>query len=130
LPGRPRPDQAITPAGRRLEHSSIAAERLADRRYVGVEGIFPDNHASPDAPHEFILADEVAGRLNQNFDDVECTLADGDPHSSRAQLTAGEIDLPFACLIQQSILSSHFARLLKDFSDFFRNWQRPQHWSG
>jgi hypothetical protein len=87
---------------------------------MGVEGIFTDNRAGPDALHEFVLTDELAGGLNQNFDDVECAPADGDRHPSRAQLTAGDIDLPVACLIQQSILSGHFASSQK----FFRFFQK------
>jgi hypothetical protein len=49
-----------------------------------------------------VLGDELAGRANQNFDDVERATADRDGSSTDPQFTASNIDLPLTRLVQQS----------------------------
>ncbi|HJZ15527.1 MAG TPA: hypothetical protein VJ251_08765, partial [Stellaceae bacterium] len=61
-----------------------------------------DNRARPYATREIVLGDELAGRANQNFDDVERATADRDGSSTGPQFTASNIDLPLTRLVQQS----------------------------
>jgi hypothetical protein len=72
LPNGPSTEQAIAATKHRLEHSSIRAERLADRRYVNLKRTFLDDRARPNPAEDLVLGDELTGRLSQNLDDVEC----------------------------------------------------------
>jgi hypothetical protein len=72
LPNGPSSEQAVAATKRRLEHSSIRAERLADRGYVNLKRTFLDDRARPNPAEDFVLGDELTRRLSQNLDDVEC----------------------------------------------------------
>ena len=77
------------------------AERLADRGYVNVKGIFPDDGARPDALHQIIFCDELTSRLGQDFDDLERAVAEGYGRAARPKLTSAEIDFPWLARVDQ-----------------------------
>src|SRR5258708_18483146 len=106
----PITEQAIATPGRRPQEFTIRAERLANCRYVKLKCIVLDNRARPYATREIVLGDELAGRANQNFDDVERATADRDGSSTGPQFTASKIDLPLTRLVHQSsALRRHIA---------------------
>ena len=105
VPDGPAPDQPVAPARRRLQHASIRAERLADRGYVNVERVVPDDGARPDAPHQIILGDELTPRPGQDLDDLERAVAE-DAAAARPKLTSAEIDLPWLARVDQIWISS------------------------
>src|SRR5260370_4803723 len=98
----PITEQAIATPARRPQEFTIRAERLANCRYVKLKCIVLDNRARPYATREMVLGDELAGRANQNFDDVECATADRDGSSTGPQFTASQIDLPLTRLVHLS----------------------------
>src|SRR5208282_3474454 len=67
LPNGPSSEQAIAATKRRLQHSPIRAERLADRGYVNLKGTLLDDRARPNAAEDLVLGDELTGRLSQNL---------------------------------------------------------------
>jgi hypothetical protein len=73
----PAPEQSVAPARGRLQHASIRAKRLADRGYVNVKRIFPDDGARPDTLHQIVFGDELTCRPGQDFDDLERAVAEG-----------------------------------------------------
>src|ERR1700674_387881 len=106
--GCPRTEQAIATTGRRLQHFTITTERLANRGYVNLKGIFFDDRARPYASREVVLGDKLTCRLNQNLHDVERAPPDRDRHSARSQFAPSEIDLPLAQRMHQlSALRAH-----------------------
>jgi len=111
MPHQPVALETIAVTIGRLQHSSIRAERLANRRYVNLERIFLDNRARPYAAHKFVFGDKLALRPNQNVNNFECRAADCDRNSPHAKFTASEIDLPVPRLVNQSsaryVLSRH-----------------------
>src|SRR5258705_10953224 len=114
---------AIATPGRRPQEFTIGAERLANCRYVKLKCIVLDNRARPYATREIVLGDELAGRANQTFDDVECATADRDGSSTGPQFTASKIDLPLTRLVHQSsALRRHIAAPSQDISGLLRSW--------
>src|ERR1700740_2952462 len=87
---------------KRLRGDMPRVEGVANCRYVKLKCIVLDNRARPYATREIVLGDELAGRANQNFDDVECATADRDGSSTGQQFTASKIDLPLTRLVHQS----------------------------
>jgi hypothetical protein len=55
-----------------------------------LESVVLHRRARPNAIHEVVLGDELAGRLNQNLDDLERATADRDGNPTRSQLAASE----------------------------------------
>src|ERR1700693_772465 len=82
LPGCAITEHTIATPRRRPQEFTIRAERLANCRYVKLKCIVLDNRARPYATREIVLGDELAGRANQNFDDVERATADRDGSST------------------------------------------------
>ena len=75
-----------------------------------LECVFLNNRARPYALHEVVLVDELAARANQNLKDLKCAASNRDRHTSRAQLTPGEIDLPpLGCINGLWTLHGHVA---------------------
>src|ERR1700738_2946614 len=93
LPDGPASEQTVAAAGCRLQHSAIRTERLANGRNVNLNRVLLDDPA-PDAPHQVILADELAGRLNQNADDFKRAVADRNRHAIRPEFALAEVYLP------------------------------------
>ncbi len=91
---RPGSAQAITAAEVRRQHGPVGAESLADCRYVNLERVFPDDGARPHAPHQVVLADQLAARRHQRFDDFKRAQADRDRHPARAQFPAAGVHFP------------------------------------
>src|SRR5271156_3311337 len=102
LPNGPSSEQAIAATKRRLEHPSIRAERLADRRYVNLKLTFLDDRARPNLAHDLVLGDELTGRPSENLDDVEGAAPQRDRNSMRPQFTPREVHLPRSRIVIQS----------------------------
>jgi hypothetical protein len=60
---------------------------------VDLKGVFLDDRTRPDVIHQFVLGNELAGRLNQSLDNPEGTRPNGQDNPSRPQLSPREIDL-------------------------------------
>ena len=75
-PDSPVTEQAIAAARPGLQQSPIRTERLADRHRMNLQRVFRDNRAWPDAIHQLVFSDSLAGRPGENFDDLESAPAD------------------------------------------------------
>jgi hypothetical protein len=86
---------------------------------VKLKCIVLDNRARPYVTREIVFGDELAGRVNQNFDDVERATADRDGNSTGPQFTASKIDLPLTRPVYQSpALRCHIVAPSQDISGF------------
>jgi hypothetical protein len=104
----PVSEHAIALTGRSLQHSSIRAERLANRGDVNLQGILPDDRARPYPVHEFLLGDEFTGRLDQNLGDLERTHSYGYKAPAQTQFAPNEIGFPVTTLVDWSrVLCRH-----------------------
>ena len=61
MPHRPTAEQPIAAAGFGLQQAAVGAERLAYCGGMDLEGIIHDDRTRPDAIHQFVLGDELAG---------------------------------------------------------------------
>ena len=71
MPDDPVTEQAIAAPGLGLQQTAIRTERLADGCCVNLKRVLHDNGAGPDAVHQLVFGDKFAGRLGQNFDELE-----------------------------------------------------------
>ena len=55
-----------------------------------------DDRAGPDAVHQLVFGDKFAGRLRQNFDDLEGAPANRYGRSENPKFAAGKVDLALA----------------------------------
>ena len=96
MPDRPVTKQAIAAARFGLEQTLVRTEGLADRGCMNLERVFHDDGARPDAVHQLVFGDKLAGRPNQNFDYFKGTPTNRDGRSGNPKLAACEIDLAVA----------------------------------
>ena len=95
-PDGPIAEQAIAAAGLGLQQSPIRTERLADRRRMNLQRVFHDDRAGPDAVHQFVFGDELAGRSGENLDDLESAPANRHGRPKDPEFAASEVDLALA----------------------------------
>src|SRR5262249_56225668 len=107
MPDGPVTEQPIAAAGLCLQQTPVRAEGLADRTRVNLKGIFHDNGAGPDAPHQFVFGDKLARRLNQNFDKLKSAPANRCGRSKNTNFAALKVNLARARGIDRSNSSSH-----------------------
>src|SRR5208282_1554129 len=73
-----------------------------------VQRVFRDDRARPDAIYQFVLGDEFARRLSQNFDDLESPPTHGHWTIKDAEFAAHGVDLARARgVIRSSGLRGH-----------------------
>ena len=70
---------------------------------MDLESVFPDDRAGPDAIHQFVFGDEIAGRVDQDLDNLERATPDGDGNAACPQFTARKIDLVLTRLVNWSV---------------------------
>src|SRR5215510_14636309 len=66
-----KPTGGLAAARLGLQQTPIRTERPAESSCMNLQRVFHDNGARPDAVHQLVLGDKFAGRLGQNFDDLE-----------------------------------------------------------
>src|ERR1700738_2077346 len=79
-----------------LQQSSVGTQRLAYRGDLRLQRVFLNRCARPYAVHQIILVDQLAGRLDQRFDDFERPAANLGRSAVQPHLAAREIDFPRA----------------------------------
>ena len=89
----PVTEQAIAAARFGLQQTPIGTKRLADRHRMNMQCIFRDDRAWPDAIHQLIFGDDLAGRPGENFDDLESAPADRHGRAKDPEFAAGKVDL-------------------------------------
>ena len=95
-PDGPVTEQAIAAARLGLQQTPIRTERLADRRCVNLKRVLHDNRAGPDAVHQLVLGDKFAGRLGQNFDELEGAPTNRHGRPENPKFAASKVDLALA----------------------------------
>ena len=96
MPDGPVTEQAIVAAGLGLQQTAIRTERLADCCCVNLKRVLHDNRAGPDAGHQLVFGDKFAGRLGQNFDELEGAPTNRCRRSKNPKLAPGKVNLALA----------------------------------
>ena len=105
-PDGPFTEQTIATAGLGLQQTPIRTERLANRCCVNLKRVFHDYRAGPDAMHQLVLCDELAGRSGENFDYLEGPPTNRHWRSENPKFAAGKVNLALARRVDQSIAGS------------------------
>jgi hypothetical protein len=63
---------------------------------MNLERVVRDNRTRPDAVHQLIFGDEFAGRLGENFDNLEGSPANRHGSATDPEFAAGKVDLALA----------------------------------
>src|SRR5262249_11304646 len=74
----------------------------ADRRGMNLERVLRDDRARPDAAHQLVLGDELAGRSCQHFDHLESPPANRNGGAENPKLATREINLAIAGSVDRS----------------------------
>jgi hypothetical protein len=99
----------------------MGSERFSRSRCVNVKRVVHDNGARPNAVQQLVFGDELASRLDQNFNYLEGSPANRRYRSKDPQLAAGKVDLAIARRVNRSIArSEHGNARLKISSGLFR----------
>jgi hypothetical protein len=91
----PVTQQSIAAARFGLQKVPEGAKRLADRHGMNVQRVVGDDRARPDAVHQLVFADDLAGRAGEHLDDLESAAAYGDGGAEDAEFAARQVDFAF-----------------------------------
>ena len=68
---------------------------------MNLQRVFRDNRTWPDAIHQFVFGDDLAGRPGENFDDLESASANRHGRPKDPEFAAGKVDLALARGVNQ-----------------------------
>jgi hypothetical protein len=63
---------------------------------MNLERVFFDDGASPHAPHDLVLGDELTSRPNQRLNDLESATSDRHRGTARSKFAPAKVDFPWA----------------------------------
>src|ERR1700733_1138613 len=90
----------------------MRTKRPADRARMNMKCIFADYRAWPDAIHQLIFGDDLAGRPGEYFDDLKSPTANRHGRAEDPEFAAGKVDLaPTRGMNQPDVLLRHVCGL-------------------
>ena len=86
----PVTEQAIAAARLSFQQTPIRPKSLADRHRVNMQRVFRDDRARPNAIHELVFGDDLAGRPGEKFNDLKSPAADRHGRAKYPEFTAAK----------------------------------------